>query len=124
LINIKNLISELGGLNFVVMEGGVNFSVGQKQLLCIGRALLGNTKILILDEATSVIDIETDNLIQNTLKENFADCTVLTVAHRLQTIIDCDRIIVLDNGQLVEFGTPENLLNDKQSYFLALVKEM
>ena len=86
------------------------FSVGQKQLLCLGRAIARKTKILVLDEATANVDLETDNFIQQTLRERFKDCTVFIVAHRLATIIDSDRILVMKDGFLAEFNHPYLLL--------------
>jgi len=103
-------------------EGGDNLSVGQRQLLCMARALLKKTKILVLDEATAAIDPNTDQLIQTTIREEFADCTVLTIAHRLNTIMDSDRIMVLDKGQIVEFDSPERLLSDRNSLFYSMAK--
>ncbi|KAL3269849.1 hypothetical protein HHI36_008907 [Cryptolaemus montrouzieri] len=98
------------GLTHEVTEGGENLSVGQRQLICLARALLRKTKLLILDEATAAVDLETDDLIQTTIRREFKECTVLTIAHRLNTIMDSDRVIVLDKGLIVEFDTPQNLL--------------
>jgi ABC-type multidrug transport system ATPase subunit len=113
-----------GKLEANVSENGENFSVGQRQLLCIGRALIRKPKILVLDEATASIDIETDELIQKTIRNSFENCTVLTVAHRLYTIIDSDKIMVMDKGQLVEFDSPSNLLQtDRISLFGKLIDQ-
>ncbi len=103
-------------------EGGENLSVGQRQLICLARAILRKTKILILDEATASVDHTTDSLIQNTIREQFSDCTILTIAHRLNTILDYSRIIVLDKGRVKEFDTPNNLLSNKQSEFYSMAK--
>ncbi|XP_015437283.1 PREDICTED: probable multidrug resistance-associated protein lethal(2)03659 [Dufourea novaeangliae] len=105
-------------LNDLVLDqklqySGGNLSIGQKQLICLARAVLKNNRILILDEATANIDNQTDALIQKTIRTRFSDCTVITVAHRLNTIIDCDRIIVMDAGCIAEFGCPHELLRDK-----------
>merc|ERR1719489_435903 len=105
------------GLSHGVSEGGENLSVGQRQLVCLARALLRKTKVLILDEATAAVDLETDDLIQATIRKEFADSTVLTIAHRLNTIMDYDKIMVLDKGLLVEYDTPNNLLEDESSIF-------
>lgn len=111
------------GLQHEISESGQNLSVGQKQLICLARALLRKTKILILDEATAAIDLETDDLIQKTIRTEFKDCTVLTIAHRLNTIMDSSRIIVLDKGKIVEFDTPENLISNKNSVFYGMHKD-
>lgn len=103
------------GLKLDVAAGGSNFSAGQRQLLCLARALLRRAKILILDEATAAIDVATDELIQATIKKSFAHCTLLAIAHRLNTIIESDKILVLDFGKLKEFGTPKELLDDPTS---------
>ena len=98
------------GLATQVTENNNIFSIGQKQLLCLGRALIRKTKILVLDEATANVDLETDNFIQNKLKSSFKDCTVLIIAHRLATVIDADRIMVMDSGRSKEFDHPFKLL--------------
>lgn len=104
-------------------EGGENLSVGQRQLICLSRALLRKTKVLVLDEATAAVDLETDDLIQRTIRSEFRDCTVLTIAHRLNTIMDSDRVIVLDQGKIVEFDTPANLLKSHQTIFYGMCKD-
>jgi ABC-type multidrug transport system fused ATPase/permease subunit len=98
------------GLDAEVLEGGENFSVGQRQLLSLGRALLRRSKILVLDEATAAVDVRTDALIQKTIRQEFKSCTMLIIAHRLNTIIDSDRVLLLDAGQVLEYDTPEELL--------------
>ena len=111
------------GLNSQVTEGGSNFSVGQRQLICLARALLRKSKILILDEATAAVDQATDNLIQTTIRTEFANCTVLTIAHRLNTIMDSDRVAVFKDGQLEELDTPSHLLQLDGSSFKAMVND-
>ena len=93
-----------------VKESNNLFSVGQKQLICLGRAITRNAKMLVLDEATANVDLETDNLIQKKLRESFKDCTVLIIAHRLATVIDSDKILAMDAGKAVEFDHPFKLL--------------
>ncbi|KAG8222673.1 hypothetical protein J437_LFUL002555 [Ladona fulva] len=111
------------GLQHEVTEGGENLSVGQRQLICLARALLRKTKVLILDEATAAVDLETDELIQTTIRSEFKDCTILTIAHRLNTIMDSDRVIVLDKGQIVEFDPPRTLLENRNSVFFGMAKD-
>ncbi|NXD36527.1 MRP2 protein, partial [Copsychus sechellarum] len=123
LAHLKTYVQGLPeGLLHLVSEGGENLSVGQRQLVCLARALLRKAKILILDEATAAVDLETDNLIQTTIRSEFADCTVLTIAHRLHTIMDSNRVMVLQAGQIVEFDSPEQLLL-KQGVFSAMAKD-
>ncbi|KAL3643736.1 Canalicular multispecific organic anion transporter 1 [Castilleja foliolosa] len=110
------------GLDAEVSEAGENFSVGQRQLLSLSRALLRRSKILVLDEATAAVDVRTDALIQKTIREEFKSCTMLIIAHRLNTIIDCDRVLLLDAGQVVEFDTPETLLQKEDSAFSKMVQ--
>ncbi|XP_062958179.1 ATP-binding cassette sub-family C member 2-like [Cynocephalus volans] len=121
LAHLKSFVAGLQlGLSHDVTEAGGNLSIGQRQLLCLGRALLRKSKILVLDEATAAVDLETDRLIQATIRNEFSHCTVITIAHRLHTIMDSDKIMVLDNGKIVEYGSPEELLqNHGPFYFMA-----
>uniref|UniRef100_A0A1Y1K326 ABC transporter domain-containing protein n=2 Tax=Photinus pyralis TaxID=7054 RepID=A0A1Y1K326_PHOPY len=122
--HLKGHIEDLpAGLNHEVSEGGENFSTGQRQLLCLSRALLRKSKVLILDEATSAVDLETDRLIQQTIKTEFSDSTILTIAHRLSNIINSDRVIVLNKGYIVEFDSPSVLLQNENSSFYGMCKD-
>ena len=108
------------GLNQEISEGGSNLSVGEKQLICITRAILRKSKIIIMDEATASIDYKTEEIIQKAVNEILKDSTFITIAHRIKTILNYDRILTLDNGKIVDFDTPKNLLNDKKSLFYEL----
>ncbi|XP_063913516.1 probable multidrug resistance-associated protein lethal(2)03659 [Zophobas morio] len=123
-VELKSAISDLPlGLQNNVSEGGSNFSVGQRQLLCLARAIVRSNQILILDEATANVDPQTDELIQTTIRRKFKDCTVLTIAHRLHTVMDSDKILVMDAGQAAEFDHPHLLLQDTTGIFYGLVKQ-
>ncbi|XP_044535039.1 ATP-binding cassette sub-family C member 6 [Gracilinanus agilis] len=118
MVQLKTFILGLPGqLQYECSDQGDNLSVGQKQLLCLARALLRKTKILFLDEATAAVDPQNDLQIQAILRDRFADCTVLTIAHRLHTVIDCNRILVMDNGAVAEFGSPAQLLAQKGLFY-------
>jgi ATP-binding cassette subfamily C (CFTR/MRP) protein 1 len=122
LVNLAAKVRSMDGqLDFILSEGE-SLSVGERQLLCVARALLRQTSILILDEATASVDIESDNLIQQVIATQFQGATVLAIAHRLSTIMDFDRILVMDNGSVAEFGVPHELLQSSSSALLSLVE--
>ena len=136
-----------GGLEHLISEGGDNLSVGQRQLLCLARACLRfsikrwnevqraaakkklkphlprHSKVIVLDEATAAIDLETDDLIQATIRKEFRHCTIITIAHRLNTIMDSDRIVVLSGGNLLEADSPARLLAKRDSAFFSMARE-
>lgn len=122
--NLRPVIEQLGdGLDSKVSEGGSNFSVGQRQLMCLARALLNPSKVLMLDEATAAVDIQTDKIIQTTIRREFKDRTIITIAHRLDTVMDSDRILALDHGEVREFDSPANLMRNPDSIFYNLCKQ-
>ena len=110
-------------IEFECAEGGENLSVGKRQLICLARALLHTNKILILDEATASVDHKTDEVIQQTIRKEFANCTFLTIAHRLHTVLESNRIIVLDKGEISEFDEPRVLLQNKNSIFFSMAQQ-
>ncbi|XP_039296024.1 probable multidrug resistance-associated protein lethal(2)03659 [Nilaparvata lugens] len=123
-VDLKDAVSELaGGLHAKMSEGGTNFSVGQRQLVCLARAIVGNNKILIMDEATANVDPQTDALIQKTIRRKFTNCTVLTIAHRLNTIMDSDMVLVMSAGSLVEYNHPYLLLKNSDGIFFKMVEQ-
>ncbi|XP_008186888.2 probable multidrug resistance-associated protein lethal(2)03659 [Acyrthosiphon pisum] len=123
-VELKDVVEDLSdGLNSKIAEGGSNLSVGQRQLVCLARAIVRNNKILVLDEATANVDPQTDSLIQNTIRNKFRTCTVLTIAHRLITVMDSDKVIVMDGGTIVEFNHPYILLENKNGYLYKMVEQ-
>ncbi|XP_067669590.1 ATP-binding cassette sub-family C member 4-like isoform X2 [Haliotis asinina] len=123
-VELKPAIEELPGqLETEVSEGGINFSVGQRQLICLARAILRKNKILLIDEATANVDPKTDELIQATIRDKFRQCTVLTIAHRLHTIMDSDRVLVLDEGKIIDFDEPHLLLEKGEGHFYQMVQQ-
>lgn len=122
-VELGSVVSKAGGLAGVVAEEGKDWSQGQRQLLCIARALLRRCNVVMLDEATASCDIETDEMVQRLIRKVFAECTVITVAHRIRTIMDSDYIMVLNAGRVVEYDRPEVLENRPGSAYRALVEE-
>jgi ABC-type multidrug transport system fused ATPase/permease subunit len=120
-VRIARTEDSVGVLDDPVEEGGSNFSVGERQLLNLARALLSKPKVLILDEATASVDGETDAFIQKMLRTRFKETTLLTIAHRLHTIMDYELVLVMDAGRAVEFGSPSELLQKKGGTFAELV---
>ncbi len=124
LSHLSQHVEQMGnGLDAAVTEGGGNLSVGQRQLMCLARALLIPSNVLVLDEATAAVDVETDHVLQQTIRTEFAERTILTIAHRLNTIMDSDRIVVLNGGEVAEFDTPSELLKNPESLFYSLCKQ-
>ncbi|XP_070521556.1 ATP-binding cassette sub-family C member 4 isoform X2 [Cardiocondyla obscurior] len=118
-----NLKPAVNSLNHCIEQDGSNFSIGQRQLICLARAILQNNKILVLDEATANVDPTTDAFIQDTIRKKFENCTVLTIAHRLNTIIDSDKVLVMEQGQVLEFDHSHILLQNEQGHFTSMVQE-
>ncbi|XP_038157102.1 multidrug resistance-associated protein 4-like isoform X2 [Cyprinodon tularosa] len=123
-VQMKAVVEELPNkLETVLTESGSNFSMGQRQLVCLARALLRENRILVIDEATANVDPRTDSLIQRTIRNKFQECTVLTIAHRLNTIIDCDRILVLDAGRIQDYDEPYILLQNQDGLFYQMLQQ-
>ena len=121
-VQLKAMVEKLPGqLDYQVKEAGSNFSVGERQLVCLARALVQKCKIIVMDEATANVDFKTDNLIQQVIRHKFKDSTVLTIAHRLNTIMDYDKVLILDGGRVMEFNKPEILMQNG-GMFAELVK--
>ncbi|KAG5887763.1 hypothetical protein JTB14_016114 [Gonioctena quinquepunctata] len=118
------LKSSIESLDKIVSGGGANFSAGQRQLVCLARAIIRNNRILVMDEATANVDHVTDSLIQKTIRQNFKDCTVLTIAHRLNTIMDSDKVLVMDAGEVVEYAHPHELLKNPEGHFSKMLREL
>jgi ABC-type multidrug transport system fused ATPase/permease subunit len=121
--HMLNAVTSLShGLDTTVAEGGLNFSVGQRQLLCLSRAILRKNKILVLDEPTANVDSRTDKLLQDAVAKSFADATIIAVAHRLDTVIDYDKILVLGDGRVLEYGSPHELI-ERGDAFASMVAD-
>jgi len=121
--SLKEFISDQENkLDFEIQERGENMSVGQRQLVCLARALLSDCRIIVMDEATAAVDIETDEIIQTAIREAFKGRTILTIAHRLNTILDYDRILVLDQGRIAEFDSA-SVLKQKKGQFHSMLAD-
>jgi len=126
LAHLKTTVEELPErLEYEIKEAGSNFSQGQRQLMSLARVLLkmNDSKILVLDEATASVDVQTDKIIQQTIRNEFQNKTIITIAHRLDTVMDSDKILSLDNGVVQEFDTPTALLENKEGIFYSLCKQ-
>ena len=121
-VELKNAVLELPQ-HLEKLQGGSNFSVGQKQLMCLVRAILRKNKIIVMDEATANVDSKTERSIHQTIEENFQDCTIITVAHRLSSILKSDRVLVMDDGKVVESDRPDCLMQNSESLFSQLLRE-
>ena len=124
LVDLKKLVESFDEkLDHRVEERGSNLSAGTVQLICLARVLIDNPKIIIMDEATSSVDIETDALVQTTIRQVCKGKTIISIAHRLQTVIDFDKVLVLNEGEVAEFNHPHLLLQNEDGIFSSLVKD-
>lgn len=124
-VQLKDRINSMqSGLETRMNANGSNFSVGERQLMCLARALLKKSKIVVIDEATANMDSKSDQLIQDTIRKQFAECTVLTIAHRLTTVADSHRIMCLSKGRVKDFRRPRELLEDERSVFSELCSKL
>ena len=122
-VQMKEKIQELPeNMYYELSEGGNNFGVGERQLLCLARALLNKNRIIVMDEATANVDFNTDRRIQDTIRSKFNDCTVITIAHRLNTILDYDKVMVMDRGKVIEYDKPDVLLQDENGVLTELFR--
>jgi ATP-binding cassette subfamily C (CFTR/MRP) protein 4 len=122
--HLEDVIADLpNGIDSLVSESGSNFSVGQRQLLCLARAILSKSRLLVLDEATASVDRRTDQMLHDSLHHSFGDATIIAVAHRLDTVIDHDYILVLGRGKVLEFGRPCDLLQRDDGPFSRMVND-
>jgi len=115
---------DIAKLNMRISDGGGNFSLGQRQLICMARAIVRKNKVLVMDEATASIDEMTDRLLQKMIKEEFKNTTVITIAHRINTIIQYDKILAMKDGKVAEFDTPLNLMNKPDGLFASMIDEL
>ena len=123
-VHLRAVVERLDNeLYHEMVEGGKNFSVGERQLICLARALLQGNKIIVMDEATANVDFKTDHMIQDTIRDTFKHSTVLTIAHRMSTIMDCDRMLVLHEGRVVKMDEPAVLLANEDSLFTQLTRQ-
>ncbi|EQC40719.1 hypothetical protein SDRG_01791 [Saprolegnia diclina VS20] len=122
-VHMRDRIARADGLDSTVEENGENFSVGERQMLCMARALLRQAKVVVMDEATAAIDHATDVLLQRVIRTEFANSTVLTIAHRLDTVLDCDRILVFDQGRIAQCDSPNDLIALGRGIFYELCQE-
>lgn len=119
--NLTELVTNLGGIDAQLPNGGSGLSVGERQLFCLARAIIRQARIICIDEATSNVDEETDRKIQEVIRKSFRFSTVLTIAHRVDTVMDCDRILVMGKGEVLENNSPTILLENPKSHFYGLV---